>query len=365
MDPNKAFNSGGLRKDYSPASPLGYFWKGTDGQVYVQGSDGIKSAGKWDEQTSDYWAKQGFVQTSDSPSLLGANTNTNTNTSASSSDEAKVLDQAGLDSLDSLVSSLGITKDQSIAKAGLTRDEAKATKKTEMGREKGKYDSNKLSTLQDFSGALTDTNLSTRDTIENLISSLSTLGLGGSRALTRQLLNAGNMSNRKANATQAADNKNLDSAFNEYNAGYGDDINKIDDQYGYEAGEAKKKYYEGKQTALYKQGDIYGNFDDTATRSGLMKKGDDLNSMITGSTFLNPSYAGESAAMATPELGDYTQDIAKYDTSAIQGANAGVLTPVASDGMNAPGNLAVRAMAVNDKDLGIKKRSENDLGYGV
>jgi hypothetical protein len=33
--------------------------------------------------------------------------------------------------------------------------------------------------------------------------------------------------------------------------------------------------------------------------------------------------------------------------------------------MNMPGNLAVRAIAVNNKDLGVKKRTEGELGYGL
>lgn len=48
-------------------SPAGYFWKGTNGQVYVQGSKGINAAGAWDPNTVNYWSSRGYVHTPDSP----------------------------------------------------------------------------------------------------------------------------------------------------------------------------------------------------------------------------------------------------------------------------------------------------------
>lgn len=278
---------------------------------------------------------------------------------------AKVLDTAQLNSLDSLIESLATIKERAVEKAGIKRDTSLAEKKDERGREEGKYKGKKLSTLQDFASAKTDTDLNTRNTLENLISSLSTLGLGGSRALTRQLLGAANISNRKANATQATNNRDLDTSWNEYDTGYKNDVDKINDQYSYDEGEAIRKYLQDKQNALYKKADVYNAADKTAERDAIMKEGNSLNSRIAGADFINPKYTGKRREMATPDLADYTQDIATYNTTGIADANADPLTPVTSDGLNAPGNLAVRAIAVNDKDLGIKKKTENDLGYGV
>lgn len=278
---------------------------------------------------------------------------------------AKVLDTAQLSSLDSLINSLAALKDQAIEKARIKRDTSMREKEEEKEREEGKYKGKKLETLQDFGGAKTETDINTRNTLENLMSSLSVLGLGGSRALTRQILDAANQANRKANVTQATNNRDLDSSWNEFASANENDIKKIQDQFGYDEGEATRKYYQDKQTALYKKADVYGAADKTAERDAIMNEGNSLNSMITGAAFMNPSYTGTKRAMATPELADYTQDIATYDTTGVVGANAPEVTPVTSDGMNAPGNLAVRAIAVNDKDLGIKKKSENDLGYGV
>jgi hypothetical protein len=274
---------------------------------------------------------------------------------------AKVLDQAQVDSLNSLLGSYDQIRGSARQKNTIKRDTSLREKEEEKKREEGKYQGKKMTTLQDFSGAKTDTDLGTTRTLENLISSLSTMGLGGSRALQRQILDAANMSNRKANATQATTNKELDTSFNDYVAGNENDVKKIQDQFGYDEGEAERKYNQDKQTTLYKLADTYDNGGNTAKKNELMRQGSDLNSIIAGSAFLNPSYTGETREMATPELADYTQDIAKYDTSAI-GMDG--MTPVI-DGAGGAGNLAVRAIAVNDKDLGIKKKSENDLGYGV
>lgn len=340
----------------SSNKPVGYFWRGADGKVYVQGENGIHSAGVWDANTANYYGSRGFVQTPASPTNAPSNIPNGNGVGISAGGGAvKSLDTAGLQSLDSLIANLDNDKSNAIRQATLRRDAAKKQKEEEKKLEEGKYQGKKLSTLQDFAGAKTDTDLNTRNTLENLVSSLSTLGLGGSRALTRQILDAANMSNRKANATQAKDNQGLDSAFNEYSAGNDNDQLKIADQYGYEAGKAEQDYLKAKQTALYKKADIYNAADDTGNRSNLMNEANGLNGMISGAAFLNPQYTGETKTMATPELGDYTQNIAKYDTTGIG----------ASPGVAPAGNLAVRAIAVNDKDLGIKKKTESELGYGV
>lgn len=355
------------------SKPKGVFWIGNDGKVYVKGSQGTNAAGKANGNTQAYWSSMGYNQIANPGSGGGGSTPANNPAvtgggggggggfggGGGGGGAAKTLDEAQLSSLDSLLASFDTIRNQAKQKAALKRDEAANKKRQEKEREEGKYKGKKLSTLQDFSGAKTDTDLNTRNTLENLMSSLSTLGLGGSRALTRQILDAANMSNRKANATQAKDNQGLDSAWNEYSAGNESDMAKIQDQFGYDTGEADRDYFQNKQNTLYKKADVYNAADRAADRQRLMDEGNSLNSRIAGAAFMNPSYTGTDKTMATPELGDYTQDIANYDTTDI-GAEAG-----AAGGMNVPGNLAIKAMAVNDKDLGIKKKTEADLGYGV
>lgn len=270
---------------------------------------------------------------------------------------APKLDQS---QIDSLLASLGIydtDRDNAKRQAATKRDTFKREKDEELKRERGKYDSKRQTVAQEYGTARTDTDLNARNTLQNLLSSLSTLGMGGSRELTRQILAAANQSNRQANTTQAQNNQGLDSAFNEYKGGYDNDIRKINDQFGADVALADKTWAERRRDTLHRVGDVYGRADRTAERDNYMRQGDNLNSIIANSAFMNPSYTGESRAMATPELTDYAQDVAQYDTTAIGGDQA--------NGANVPGNLAVKAIAINDKDFGIKKKNEADLGYGV
>ena len=290
-----------------------------------------------------------------------ATTNNNNNVNrvvggGGGANSAPKLDQAGLASIDSQMASYDTDRANAIQKAALKRDSNLRIKEEEREREKGKWQGKKLETLQDFGETLKDSDLNTRDTLENLISSMSTLGLGGRESLQRQVLSAANIANRKANATQAKDTRALDDAYNEFSAANENDMRKIRDQFGYDEGEANKAYHQSRQNALFKKGDIYGAANDAGARSGLYDEANNLNSLISNSAFLNPSYTGESRQMATPGVSDYSQDIAQYDTSTIG-------NPLGEGGQG--GNLAIKAITVNDKDLGIKKKTENELGYGV
>ena len=270
---------------------------------------------------------------------------------------APKLDQS---QIDSLLASLGIydtDRDNAKRQAAIKRDTFKREKDEELKKERDKYNSKKQTVAQEYGTARVDTDLNARNTLQNLLSSLSTLGMGGSRELTRQILAAANQSNRQANTTQAQNNQGLDSAFNEYNGGYDNDVRKINDQYGADVAGADKAWAERRRDTFHRVGNVYGQADRTAERDNYMRQGDDLNSIISNSAFMSPSYTGESRAMATPELASYAQDVAQYDTTAIGGDQA--------NGANVPGNLAMKAIAMNDKDFGIKKKNEADLGYGV
>ena len=344
----------------------GVFWIGADGQVYVKGHQGTNAAGRADGNTASYWGSRGFTQIAD-PNAPAPNapapTNKITGTNVSGGGYApapKQLDQAQIDSLMTLLGTFDRSRDIAKQQAATRRDTFLREKEEELKREKGKYDGKKLSTLQDFGGAVNDTDINTRDTLETLTSSMATMGLTGGRALARKILAAANRSNRKANETQAKNNRELDSAFNEYRGGYENDKRKIADQYGYEVGKADQDWARERQNTLYKIGDVYNQADRTAEREQYMRQGNDLAAVINNSAFMNPSYTGESRVMATPDLADYSQNIAQYNTTGIGG---GEVTPAGN--VANPSKLAVRAIAVNDKDLGVKKKTEGDLGYGV
>ena len=41
------------------------FWKGNDGKVWVNGDDGVNTAGSWDDNTRSYWGDRGFAMLPD------------------------------------------------------------------------------------------------------------------------------------------------------------------------------------------------------------------------------------------------------------------------------------------------------------
>lgn len=339
----------------------GVWWKGVDGHIYVRaaGVNGVVDYGP----NGNVVAQSMYKQIADpNPQQPSSNTGTTGGGGAAStygtgSGTAKQLDQVQIDSLNSLLSGYDANREDMKKKAQLARDAYLKEKQDELNTEKGKYDNKKLETLQDYGSARTKNDVNTRDTLKNLISSLAVLGMGGGKELSRQVLSASNRSNREANATQAKNNQQLDTAFNDYSAGNENDIKKINDQYGESVSKADQTWAQNRQNALYKIADVYNAADVKDQRQRYMQEGDGLNSFISNSAFLTPSYTGAKRQMATPDLASYSQAVPQYQTTL-----GNTMTPV---GNSVPGNVSVKAIAVNDKDFGVKPKQEGNLGYGV
>ena len=356
-DAQRGSNSGG-----------GVFWRGADGRVWVKGHRGTNAAGNWDGNTVNYWSSRGYQHIADPVASRGRAQGGGGGRRFYARGRGgygggyvappKRLDQAQLDSLNGLLNTYDAARDTTKEKARITRDTRLNEKKKERETEEKKYKGKKLSTFQEFAGAKTNTDINTRNTLENLVSSLSTMGLGGARSLARQILDASNRANRQANATQAKNTQALEGAWNEFVAGNDADQAKINDQYNYDVAEADRKWGQDRQNTLYKMADVYNSADRGNERTELMRQGNALNGLIANSRFLNPQYTGTTRAMDTPDLAGYSQDIAQYNTAAIGGGNE-------TDQTTTPGNLALRAIATNDDDLGVKKKTEGGLAYGV
>lgn len=78
-DPNKqGYNIGqNVYGNGGQTGQNGVYWRGTDGNVYVKGSQGVNSAGRYDSNTDKYWFDRGFFQIQDPyQPLQRASTNT-------------------------------------------------------------------------------------------------------------------------------------------------------------------------------------------------------------------------------------------------------------------------------------------------
>lgn len=377
------------------AKPNGYFWKGDNGQVWVQGGNGIHSAGNWDNNTINYWRNRGFMHTTDSPHQ-NSSTPTNNRSQHSggsqysggrnygSSATTHPLDTAQINSLQSFLSSLDTIRNLAVRKAQLTRDASLNAKQNELKQQTDTYNNDNLSNDQQFATSKNKTDQNTRDTLSNLLSSLSTLNMGGGADLQRQILAAANASNQDANSTQATNARKITAAYNDYKAGYDQDVQKINDQYNYDLGAANKSWGQNRQNALYKIADLYNTAGQTAQRNNFMDQGNGLNSYIADAPFTNPSYTGVKRTMDTPDVGSFIKDVANYDTSSI-GANApvggtnttGGTAPVSvapvdptTSAASTP-SVAVTPSTLTDTTnltnptLGVQKKTEGQLGYGV
>lgn len=375
------------------AKPNGYFWKGANGQVWVQGDNGIHSAGNWDNNTINYWRNRGFMHTDDSPQQTSSTGTpgttrtpgtTGTTGTTRSSATTHPLDTAQIDSLQSFLSSLDTIRNLAGRKAQLTRDANLNAKQDELKQQTDTYNNDNLSNDQQFATSKNKTDQNTRDTLSNLLSSLSTLNMGGGADLQRQILAAANQSNQDANSTQATNARKIAAAYNDYKAGYDQDVQKINDQYNYDLGAANKSWGQNRQNALYKIADLYNTADQTAQRNNFMNQGNDLNSYVATAPFTNPSYTGVKRTMDTPDVGSFIKDVANYDTSSI-GANApvggtnitGGTAPVSvapTDPTTSPASTpSIQANPITLTDtsnltnptLGVQKKTEGQLGYGI
>lgn len=275
----------------------------------------------------------------------------------------KALDTAQLNSLQALLNSLTTIKSNALRVAGTRRDTRRNEKNSEKDAQTQKYDTGLQTTGQDFANTIGQSDVNTRNTLDNLLSSLAVMGMGGREGLIRQIMEQANQANRNANMKQAQAKQALTGSYNDYLAGYNNDMKNINDTYSNDVANANKDYAQNRQNALYRMADVYGDADDSANRNRLMKEGQGLSSVIANSTFLKPTYTGVKRQMATPDLSQYTQNVSRYSGS-LQGAG----TPV-----SAPTGLGVSAstptpsvMAVNNADeFGIKKKPAGQLGYGV
>lgn len=67
----------GVHADVRNGVVRGTFWKGQDGNVYVAGKNGVNKAGRWDDNTVNYWKNQAYKEQAD-PNRGGMTPNNDT-----------------------------------------------------------------------------------------------------------------------------------------------------------------------------------------------------------------------------------------------------------------------------------------------
>jgi len=198
---------------FASEGPIGAFWKGADGQVYVKGADGTNSAGVWDANTQNYWASRGYEQIFDPAGydasgvngLLGgttqsAPTNNTTGTTAKVFNQAAANNTQGtIDAIPGILQSLLGTE---ATKYQNTQNEFNTQEKTQ----KDQYDQSSTTNMQNYDGNMMDSVRAGVRGLSNLMGLLRGTGVEGQAknlvgAQTAQDIRTG-LDTRNENQTQ-------------------------------------------------------------------------------------------------------------------------------------------------------------------
>lgn len=340
----------------------GITWKGQNGLWYAQGNNGrvIKTGGRMDglREVSDPNVKG--RQAGSAPKItqeVGGQGNAGGSVAyGGGGSTGQALDTAKIASLNDYLRALDNDRQKAFEKAQATWETSMNEKNREKEEQMKAYQAKFIQFEQELGEALNESNVNTADGLAALQSQLGTLGIGGEEALRRQILTNANIQNRKLNADYARNKQAQEAEWNKYQAGYNDDIKKINDQRDFNRGEAEKTWGQLRKNTFNQIADVYGDSNMTAERQNYMNQANSLNDLITNSAFTNPSYKGQTRAMETAQLADLAANVGTYQTQ-VNDASGGAV-----QGSTMP---RVRAVSVNEKDAGIKKQQEGQIGYGV
>lgn len=340
----------------------GVTWKGQNGQWYAKGNNGktIKTGARMNglREISDPNVRG--RQADSAPKItqeVGGQGNAGGSVAyGGGGSTTRALDVAKIASLNDYLRALDNDRQKAFEKAKATWETSMNEKNREKEEQMKAYQAKLIQFEQELGEALNESNVNTADGLAALQSQLGTLGIGGEEALRRQILTNANIQNRKLNADYARNKQAQEAEWNKYQAGYNDDIKKINDQRDFNRGEAEKTWGQLRKNTLNQIADVYGDSNMTAERQNYMNQANSLNDLITNSAFTNPSYKGQTRAMETAQLADLAANIGTYQTQ-VNDASGG-----AAQGSTMP---QVRAVSVNEKDAGIKKQQEGQIGYGI
>ena len=340
----------------------GITWKGQNGQWYAQGNNGkvIKTGGRMSglREVSDpnVRGRQAGSAPKITQEVGGQGSAGGSVAYGGGGSTASALDVAKIASLNDYLRALDNDRQKAFEKAQATWETSTNEKNREKEEQMKAYQAKLIQFEQELGETLNESNVNTADGLAALQSQLGTLGIGGEEALRRRILTNANIQNRKLNADYARNKQAQEAELNKYQAGYNDDIKKINDQRDFNRGEAEKNWGQLRKNTLNQMADVYGDSNMTAERQNYMNQANSLNDLITNSAFTNPSYKGQTRAMETAQLADLAANIGTYQTQ-VNDASGG-----APSGSAMP---QVRAVSVNEKDAGIKKQQEGQIGYGI
>lgn len=236
--------------DRSPAGSQGVYWRGADGNVYVKGSQGTNSAGRFDSNSNNYWQQRGYSYINDpnSPSTENTTVTNNTNnnnknykSSQTAAERAQYDDQVNY--INSLLGGVGARRDAGLGRLDASYNDAKNRMTEQQTKDMKGYDEQSLKNTQNRQKGIDQVDQFANDSYTSLQRLLQGAGAGNSsvaRDLVPRMVSKAAGTRRQGVIDTAGENE----------AAIVNARKDAEDQYRYNFQDQENQYKEQKQNFL-------------------------------------------------------------------------------------------------------------------
>lgn len=239
--------------DRSPAGSQGVYWRGADGNVYVKGSQGTNSAGRFDSNSNNYWQQRGYsyINNPNSPSA-GSTTVANVangvsggggsyGSSQTAAERAQYDDQ--INYINSLLGGVGARRDAGLGRLDASYNDAKNRMTEQQTKDMKGYDEQSLKNTQNRQKGIDQVDQFANDSYTSLQRLLQGAGAGNSsvaRDLVPRMVSKAAGTRRQGVIDTAGENE----------AAIVNARKDAEDQYRYNFQDQENQYKEQKQNFL-------------------------------------------------------------------------------------------------------------------
>lgn len=267
----------------APDSTNHLFWQGQDGNVYVQGDQGVNSAGTWDDNTMSYWINKGYAHVPDPNSQVLGSTSTAPSSSGGASNDAAIRGtQATIDQIPGLL-------EAALAAERQRFDNTRGAFDTQEGQQRGQYGESTVTNQQNYDSNLMASIRAGSRGLQGLLSLLRGTGAGGfggtAQDLARDAVRDTTLSDiRGGHDTQKENQTELDNSLSSFLTDLTERRRKADDTFADNRGSIRTES-NTKLQDLYK--DMAGFYSDAGNEGQAV-------SWLDKATALTPSIASSS-----------------------------------------------------------------------
>lgn len=306
---------------HAPMASKGTFWQGADGNVYVNGSQGVHSAGKFDNNTVKYWNNLGYGQQDDpnAPAKNPFNPNKNVTGAATvypdkSNDIS--MQQTGLDNVQGGV-------DASLGKLSDTYNNVMGQYNGDLADANKSYTNNSNDNRNDLESNKGTALQNARQGRQGLFGTLASLGAlnGSGIELANEAVRRGANEDLKTASNNFATNQNtLDTGYNTYTK----QEKKLQDQathaYGNDQQQVKNDAAKQRQQFLINIANDYQSEGNAARAKTFMDQASSLFPEISQTSVPTMDIGYSGGSYAAPTLNQY---VGKANNTTVQSTPGG------------------------------------------